>query len=157
STTVTTTANITPKVVAAVVGVNNKIYNGTTAATINSHTLPSAIGGDSVTLTGGTAVFSDKNVGSNKTVTVCGLSLSGADAGNCLLQSSIVTTTANITPATLTVRANNLTWFMGSPKPSLVNQYTITGFVTGDSLSLVSGSATLISSAPNTWQVGRYT
>ena len=35
-----------------------------------------------MSLTGGTAAFADKNVGTGKTVTVTGLTLSGTDAGN---------------------------------------------------------------------------
>ena len=45
--------------------------------------------------------FDTKNVGTDKTVTVSGLSLTGADAGNYVLTPP--TTTANITAATLTV------------------------------------------------------
>ena len=50
---------------------------------------------------GATGTFDDKNVGTGKTVTVSGLSLTGADAGNYVLTAP--TTTANITAATLTV------------------------------------------------------
>ena len=45
--------------------------------------------------------FDTKDVGTGKTVTVSGLSLTGADAGNYILTPP--TTTANITAATLTV------------------------------------------------------
>ena len=55
-----------------------------------------------VTLTGGTATFSDKNVGTGKTVTGTGFSLSGSAAGNYTLASSTLTTTANITALTVT-------------------------------------------------------
>ena len=45
---------------------------------------------------GGTATFDNKNVGTAKTVTVTGITLSGADAGNYTLNST-ATTTADIT------------------------------------------------------------
>ena len=50
---------------------------------------------------GATGTFATKDVGTGKTVTVSGLSLTGADAGNYILTPP--TTTANITAATLTV------------------------------------------------------
>ena len=40
------------------------------------------VAGDAVTLTGGTATFGNKNVGTDKTVTLTGAMLAGADAGN---------------------------------------------------------------------------
>ena len=55
------------------------------------------------------AVFSDKNVGTGKTVTVSGYTLSGADASNYTLVEP-TGLTANITPASLAitgVTANN--------------------------------------------------
>ena len=60
---------------------NNKIYDGTTAATIATRTLSGALAGDDVSLSGGTASFASKSVGTAKTVTATGLSLSGAAAG----------------------------------------------------------------------------
>eukprot|EP01041_Mallomonas_annulata_P020547 gene20547-40352_t len=40
------------------------------------------IAGDALSLTGGVAAFADKNAGSGKAVSVSGIVLSGADAGN---------------------------------------------------------------------------
>jgi len=72
---------------------NSKTYNGTTAATIASRTLSGVIGGDNVSLSGGTATFANKSVGTAKTVTATGLSLSGTAAGNYQLASTSATTT----------------------------------------------------------------
>ena len=58
---------------------------------------------DVVTLNGGTAALVDKNVGNGKTVTLTGANLSGADAGNYILD-SVATTTANITALHITVQ-----------------------------------------------------
>ena len=63
------------------------------------------VNGDSVSLTGGTATFPSKNVGTAQTVTDTGLSLTGTGAGNYQLASTTATTTANITPMALTVTA----------------------------------------------------
>src|SRR2546426_11036071 len=81
----------------------NKVYDGTAAATIATRWLTGVIAPDVVSLTGGTATFSDKNVANGKTVTATGFTLSGADAGNYQLASTTLTATANITPRPLTV------------------------------------------------------
>jgi len=47
--------------------------------------------------------FANKNVGTNKTVTISGLTISGTDSANYTLTQP--TTTANITAASLTVSA----------------------------------------------------
>ena len=59
----------------------NKVYDGNASATILTRTLDGVIGGDDVSLSGGTASFADKNVGNGKTVTGTGFSLAGDDAG----------------------------------------------------------------------------
>ena len=100
------TASITPAVI-TVTGVtaSNKVYNGNTSAILNtgSALLAGVVSGDAVSLvsTGATGTFNNKNAGTGKTVTVSGLSISGADSGNYTLTQPV--TTANITTATLTV------------------------------------------------------
>ena len=83
------------------------MYNASTAATLNTSgaTLVGVFSGDTVTLnTGGaTGTFASQNVGTGITVTVAGLTISGAQAGDYTLTQP--TTTANITPAPLTVTA----------------------------------------------------
>jgi hypothetical protein len=66
------------------------------------------ISGDTVNLnkTGATGAFADKNVGTAKVVTVSGLALTGADAGNYLVTQP--TATANITARDLTVSADGV-------------------------------------------------
>ncbi|MDP2856902.1 MAG: YDG domain-containing protein [Bacillota bacterium] len=103
STTLTTTASITKATVTGSFTADNKVYDGGTAATIASRSLTGVIGGDDVSLSGGSATFSDKNVGAGKTVTGTGFGLAGADAGNYQLASTTLTTTADITPRTLVV------------------------------------------------------
>ena len=86
----------------------NKVYDGNTSAAITSRSLAGVESGDDVSLSGGTATFGNKNVGTGKTVTGTGFSLSGADAGNYSLASSTLSTTANITPRNLTVTATGV-------------------------------------------------
>ncbi|MFA5914976.1 MAG: YDG domain-containing protein, partial [Burkholderiales bacterium] len=81
--TVTTAAGtITPLALVGSITAANKVYDGNNTATIATRTLATLIAGDTVSYTGGTAIFSDKNVADGKTVTGTGLSLTGADAGN---------------------------------------------------------------------------
>jgi hypothetical protein len=83
---------------------SNKVYDGTTAATVSL--VGNTIGGDVVSIGSTNAVFADKNAASGKTITVSGLTLSGASAANYTLSGvGSVTTTADIIPATLVLTA----------------------------------------------------
>ena len=62
--------------------------------------------------------------------------------------------TFTIAPAVLTVTANDATQVYGTPSPSLT--YAITGFVNGDTFGVVSGNATLATSATASSGVGAY-
>ncbi|WP_214279130.1 YDG domain-containing protein, partial [Escherichia coli] len=105
SSTASTTANITPATISAITGITaaNKVYDTTTAATLTTGGagFTGKLGSDVLTVATATGNFSDKNAGNGKTVNITGLSLGGADAGNYTLASSTATTTANITPATI--------------------------------------------------------
>ncbi|GEM_PF-1343819 len=96
------TLSISSATVDPLITADNKVYDGTTAATIATRNLTDVLGADDVSLTGGTATFADPDVGT-WTVTATGLSLSGTDAGNYQLSSTTATTTASITPAGATV------------------------------------------------------
>src|SRR5207249_1412957 len=103
SSTASTTAAITPKaLIVSATGVN-KVYDGTMAATVTL--ADDHISGDSVTDSYTSASFADKNVGTGKTVSVSGISISGTDAGNYALQNTTASTTASITARALTVSA----------------------------------------------------
>ena len=93
---------VAQKTVTGSITANSKIYDGTTAATIATRTLSGVVGSDNVSLSGGTATFANKNVGTGKTVTATGLSLSGTAAGNYQLASTSATTAADITARSLT-------------------------------------------------------
>jgi hypothetical protein len=105
STTANTTADITAMSLAGSVTLTNKVYDGGTNAIIVDRSVTGMIGGEDVSLTGGAANYDDKNVGTNKNVTITGLVLSGADAGNYVLSPATLTGAADITERTLTVSA----------------------------------------------------
>ena len=101
-----TTADITAATL-NVTGIRaeNKPYDGTTTATLSTGNaaLMGVISGDAVGLNTSLAVgtFESPAIGNNITVTISGLTLTGADAGNYDLVQP--TTTADITAGILTV------------------------------------------------------
>ena len=108
------TASITPASISAIAGIvaANKVYDGGTAASLNlaGASFNGIVAGDALSLASGPVIgtFSDKNAASGKTVTISGLGLAGADAGNYVLASNQASTTADITPAALTVSASGV-------------------------------------------------
>ncbi len=143
STTVTTTANVTPRPLSVTATGVDKVYDGTAAATVTL--LSSPVPGDSVTLAHTAATFATPNVGSALTVSVSGISLGGADAGNYSLVSTTASTTASITARAVTVTADSKSRVYGDPDPALTYQVTSGGLVAGDafsgSLARVTGEA----------------
>ncbi|MDH4450291.1 MAG: YDG domain-containing protein, partial [Rhodoferax sp.] len=102
-----TTASITPASITAVTGITaaNKVYDGGVAATVDTGAatlVGKVVATDDLSVGSATGNFGDKNVGQSKTVTVSGLTLTGADAANYTLASDTASTTANITPASIT-------------------------------------------------------
>jgi filamentous hemagglutinin family protein len=93
--------------------VANKIYDGTTTATLTGTGSVTALGSDVVTLSGsGAASFANKNVGTGKSIVISGYTLGGTDGGNYNLVAPS-NLTANITPLQITVSgivANNKTY-----------------------------------------------
>ena len=80
STTATATADIEPRALAVTATGQNKEYDGTTAATVTL--ADDRISGDVFTASYTSATFADANAGTGKAITVSGISISGADAGN---------------------------------------------------------------------------
>ena len=100
-------ASITKADITAVTGITaaSKVYDATTAATLTSTgaNFTGKFGADELSVASASGAFSDKNATTGKTVTITGLSLGGADAGNYNLTSTAATTTADITKADITV------------------------------------------------------
>jgi uncharacterized protein (TIGR02145 family) len=86
NTTASTTATIhTPIEITGDFTVEDKPYDGTNTATVLTRTPTGKITGDTLFLSGGTATFDNANIGVNKTVTLVGATLTGADSGNYTL------------------------------------------------------------------------
>jgi hypothetical protein len=131
----TATADITVKDLTVTANANNRVYNGTTTATVTFTT--DAVVGDAITVVYVSANFDTKNVGVGKTVTVNSISLSGADAGNYNLLNSTATDTANISAKGVNVTASDKTKAEGDPDP--VFTFVATGFVGADTFVTAPG------------------
>ena len=127
----TGTLTVTPATL-TVTGItaSDKVYDSTTTATLNADgaALVGVVSGDSVTLnTGGAAgIFASKDAGTNITVQVSGLTISGPQAGDYTLTQP--TTSANITPAALTISAvSDTKVYDGTTSSSQTPTYQVTG------------------------------
>src|ERR1035441_10232787 len=137
----TTTADITQAGL-TVTGItaNNKVYDGTTAASLNlgSAGLSGAVSGDIVALNlaGATGAFADRTVANGKLVTISGIALTGRDALNYTLTQP--TASANINPAGLTVTSITVSnkVYDRSTAANLGGTPALAGVVSGDNVTL---------------------
>ena len=152
----TTFADITAKTLTVTGGTAaDKIYDGTTGATISGGTFSGLIAGDSATLLQ-TGTFADKNAGTGKTVTYTN-SFTGIDGANYVADQATGTSTADITPATLTITANNDGRTAGGSPYQGGNGVVYDGFVNNESTSVLSGALTFGGSSQGASATGRYT
>jgi len=92
------TANVTPLAITVTATGTNRQFNGKTGDVVSLST-SGVLAGDQVSVADISADFADPYVGNGKTVTVSGITASGADAGNYVITDPVTTTTANITSA----------------------------------------------------------
>ncbi|MFV0436114.1 MAG: YDG domain-containing protein [Desulfopila sp.] len=97
---------ITPKELTAFYSAADKVYDGNRLADVTGGSAD-IVSGDQVDFSQTSALFSDKNVGSGKTVAISGIALTGSDAGNYLLQNTTASATASIT------RLDQVVWVGG--------------------------------------------
>jgi uncharacterized protein YfiM (DUF2279 family) len=132
----------------------DKVYDGTTNATLDATNpgLAGVLNGDTVTLVTSNAVayFADKNVDTNKPVTVAGLALGGAAAANYTLVNP-TNVTADITAAELTLAGVTAASkvYDGTTNAQLNGTATLNGEVSGDDVSLVTDGVSAAFAGPN--------
>ena len=127
---------ITPKTVTVGGGaVQDKVYDGTTSAQLSGGGIAGLVSGDDAALSG-SVHFQDKNAGTGKVIDVSGLGLSGADAGNYVLDTSVGATAA-ITPKALSIGSVTVgdKVYDGTRNASVTTSGT-TGIVAGDDLGV---------------------
>ena len=133
---------------------SNKVYDATTATTLGGTAAVSQITGDVVNV-GGTATgtFADKNVGTAKAISVTGVTISGADAGNynVVQQTGL---TANITAANLNITAVDTTRKAGIANP--VFRLLYAGFKGTDNATVIDILPTATCAANTSSAAGTY-
>ena len=146
---------------ASLIGTTSKVYDGTTAATLTSgnYTLTGVIGSDVVSLNDPTSgVYATANAGSGINVQASGLVISGSGASNYLLSNSTATAPiGTITPAPLTITANNASIIYNAQAYSGGNGATYHGFVDGQTAAVLGGTLTYGGSSQGALNVGNYT
>ena len=135
--------------------VADKIYDGTAGASVSGST-DDIVSGDSVEITE-TALFGDKNVGTDKAVTVSDILLAGTDAANYHLITESVSTTATITPATLTITARDAFKSHDERPYSGGNGVIYSGFVAGEHAGHLDGGLGYVGTSQGAVDVGTYT
>ncbi|WP_408601953.1 YDG domain-containing protein [Pseudomonas sp. PLMAX] len=107
----TATATISKALLNVFADAKDKIYDGSTNAQVTLG--DDRIAGDDLVANFGSSSFSDKNAGTGKTVTVGGITLSGADADNYAFNTT-ATSQADIAKANLVIKADNASKVEGS-------------------------------------------
>jgi filamentous hemagglutinin family protein len=99
------TATITPKALTLTgLAAADKVYDGTTAATLTGGTLSGLVGSEQLGVSGLTGVFADRNVGTGKAVSLSGATLAdGTGLASNYTLAAPSSLAANITPKALTV------------------------------------------------------
>src|SRR5262249_37034387 len=120
----------------------NKVYDGTISATVTLS--DDRLAGDSLTTSYASASFANKTVGTAKTVTVSGIALSGADAGNhpCNPPAG---PTANIPAATVTGSVTATNKGYDGTTVATIAARTLSGLLGSDTVSLTGGIASFAS------------
>ncbi len=132
----TGTLTVTPKTLTVSgTAVANKVYDGSTVASLSGGSLSGFVTGDSVSLVQ-TGTFSSGNVGNNLTVTAAD-SLAGAQSGNYVLTQP-TGLKANITGKALSVTANSSPKTYGSVLTFIGTEFSTIGLVGSDAVSSVS-------------------
>ncbi|NYT40317.1 filamentous hemagglutinin N-terminal domain-containing protein [Sphingomonas sp. R-74633] len=129
-------ADILARAITATLTANDRIYDGTAAAT-GSLSLTGVLGNDQVTANGN-LTFDSRNAGTGRAVTANSISLSGSDAGNYTVNASATDLADILARAiTATLTANDRTY---DGTITATGSLGLTGLVSGDSVSASAGN-----------------
>ena len=144
----TATANIDKATVTLSIEAVSKTYDGNTQATLSTSGagFTGIVSDDNLTVASATGTFDNKNVGSDKTVTISDITLGGTDAGNYTLSTATATTQANITAASISavtgISALNKIYDGNTHATLTTSGAGFTGIVSGDNLTVANASGT---------------
>jgi filamentous hemagglutinin family protein len=114
--------SITPLPITVAATGTNRLYNGQVADLV-SLAADGVLPGDVLSFAYGSANFADPYVGNGKTVTVSGITASGADADDYLILDPVTTTTADITSsgfASVGVQGGLIAQLQGGLQPAAI-------------------------------------
>ena len=142
-----TMADITAKEITIVGSLveQTKVYDGTAAAAVTNAGAPSVnYDGDNLTIVAGKAAYDNKNVGTGKTVTFTGFTLSGDAAANYKLTAQPEGVTADITVKEIkivdtAIEASKI--YDGSTDAKITERGAFDGLINGDKVDIVTGKA----------------
>jgi hypothetical protein len=152
---------VAPTVTPTLTGSATKVYDANATAPAGSLVLSAtgAIDGDVVVLAATGATYDTKDVGTGKSVTANGLSVTGSNGAAAVYGYQLPASTASanigeITPATLTYVANTASRERGDPN---ILSGSVTGFVGGETLAAAtSGALDFTSPATQSSLEGQY-
>src|SRR5699024_4137983 len=155
---------LAPTLTVGLAGTTSKVYDANTLATIgpgNYHVSGLRPADTATVTTTGAAHYGNKNVGNNKTVTINGVSVQVMDGNATVYGYQLASPTASgaigrITPALLTVTANDATkTYDGTPFHG-GNEVTYAGFVGGEGPAVLGGSLSWSGTSQGATAVGSY-
>ncbi|WP_332701469.1 beta strand repeat-containing protein [Devosia sp.] len=133
---------------------NDKTYDGTTAADLDltEARFNGRVSGDTLEVASAIGAFADRNAGAGRMVSISGLTLGGADAGNYTLANATAATTADITKAVISA-ITGITAFSKVYDGTTAAAYNTSGavfngIVLGDTLTVASGSSVFADAEP---------
>ncbi len=140
------TFEIKKKTITGITGFTaSKVYDGSVTATLTgTPSFTGIVGGDTLTITGGTAAYTDKNAGTgNKTVIYSGYTIGGESLGNydiAAVQSIAGCTISKKAITAITgLAAINKTYDGGTAAQIVTSGLTLTGIIGTDEVSLTGG------------------
>ena len=142
-------AAILPLAVSGSIWANNKVYDGTTAASLAASSVAGVLGSDAVGLTSSSIQFSTKDVGNAIVVTASGLTLTGPVAGDYMLENSVETSTANIAPLEILASVDVAPKTYDATPTAAITGLSLQGVVAGDAVSVIGGAAAF--NSPDVW------
>lgn len=129
----------------------NKVYDGTINATpnISQASINGKCDGDNLEISAGSAKFTNKNFGNNKTVVFSEFGLSGNNASNYLLTAQPENANANISKKSLTISNIKIKdkTLDGTRTAEFEGTPTLEGLADGDDVILINGTPIFTTSA----------
>ena len=127
------TASITPKAITIGFTAEDKVYDGTTAATVRDFSFPGLVAGDAMEVTA-TASFAESKVGTWVVTIDDGFTVTGNDDGNYAIAFAPVQ--ASITPKAITVRFTADAKEYDGNTAATVRDFVFAGIVAGDAMEV---------------------